>query len=114
MLLTKLFFRIAGLKSTKIHQADGKIRLLRQVEAEIRFMHGGSGMVRHRRMPVDAKDLLSASRGEEIAEEQEPAQVGRSYPDGNRFSCEYSTADLQRATDAAPMGAESKVEQTLY
>ena len=88
MLLTKLFFRIAGLKGAKIDQAYGKARLSRQVEAEIRFMHGGRRMMRHRRMPVDAINLLTSGR-EEIAEEQEPAQMRRSHANGNRLSCEY-------------------------
>src|ERR1700749_1827304 len=72
-------------------------------------------MVRHRRMAVDAQDRTSAIRGEEIAEDHEPAQVGRSYPDWNRFGGKYLTADLQRATEAASFGrrVESRTDFVL-
>ncbi len=96
----KLFLNLAGVKGAKIDQADGKIRLPRQVEAEIGLVHRGRRVMGHRRMTVDAIDLAPCGR-EEIAEDQKPAQVRRSHAYGNRLGCEYFAANFQRAPDAA-------------
>ncbi len=96
----KFFGDLAGLKSAKIDQANGKIRLFRQVQPEIGFVHGCSGVMSHRRMAVDAIDLASRS-GEEMAEEEKPAKVRRAYADGNRLCSEDFPADLKRPPDAA-------------
>ena len=91
-----------GLKRAQIDQADGKICLIRKVEAEVGFVHGCRRVMGHRRMTVDAIDLSSGGR-EKITEDNKPAQVRRGNTNGHSIGAKYHPSDLQRPPDAAPV-----------
>ncbi len=98
----KFFQNLTRLKGTKIDQADCKLCLPREVEAEIGFVHWRGRVMRHGWVAVDAIDLLSGG-GEELAEDQKSPKMRRSHHNWNGICGEYSTAHLKRAPDIAAM-----------
>ena len=102
-LAAKFFCGLVGLKCAEINQTNGKIRLLRKVQAEIGLVHGCRRVMRHRRMTVDPIDLAAGCR-EEIAEDNKPSQVGRGNANRNSLGGKDCPSNLQRAPDAAAVG----------
>ena len=81
-------------------EADEQTRLPREVMAQVRLRHGCNRVAAHG-MAVDAMDIAVGSCGEELAFEDEAAQVRSAYDDGHEGRVERGDPELDSATDAS-------------